>query len=527
MMTATIAYSFIRFSSPEQAKGDSLRRQLAASEKFCAEKGLVVDSSFRDLGKSASKGEHVGPTGALGRFIKLVESRDIKPGSWLIIEAMDRLDRRDVPTANEQFTKLLRAGIIIHTLMDNQTYTYERICTDLSAMLISIIQMAMAYDYTFKLGTRLKQVWQARRAAMREGKIKPTNASPAWLKVVDGQWQTDPDRVAIIERIKQDRLLGLGKHAIATRLNTINPVPAFRGDGSPGGWHPASVEKIVKNPALRGVYQPHWLDGTPEGEPIADFYPRVMSDEDWWAMQWAVGGSLNAGGAPRGRKSAKVNSLLSEVVKCESCGAGLVYVDKGDNGRAYLTCAKARRGLCDNKHHHPYGRLEAGLLRALSLCDVSAFTPEGNPHIARIAATERELADLAATITALVDSFGASTPRSVADRITRLEGEQDALRAALEVMEREANIAEAREQQDAHAVFVGLVAGMAGMPLGEPRKVLRLKLAAHLRQMIETATADDTEIIFTTKGFGTFCFERSNFVQWWLTDPVRDLIEAA
>jgi DNA invertase Pin-like site-specific DNA recombinase len=125
------AYSFIRFSSPEQAKGDSLRRQLEASERFATERSLILDSSFRDLGKSASKGQHVGPTGALGRFISLVESGDIRGGSWLIVEDMDRLDRRQVNIALKQFLSLLEAGITIHTMIDGQTYTLDRINEDL------------------------------------------------------------------------------------------------------------------------------------------------------------------------------------------------------------------------------------------------------------------------------------------------------------------------------------------------------------------------------------------------------------
>ena len=47
-----VAYSYIRFSTPEQMKGDSLRRQLEASRKYAAEHDLVLDDTLRDLGKS-------------------------------------------------------------------------------------------------------------------------------------------------------------------------------------------------------------------------------------------------------------------------------------------------------------------------------------------------------------------------------------------------------------------------------------------------------------------------------------------
>jgi len=35
-----IAYSYIRFSTPEQLKGDSLRRQLEKSQNYADEHGL-------------------------------------------------------------------------------------------------------------------------------------------------------------------------------------------------------------------------------------------------------------------------------------------------------------------------------------------------------------------------------------------------------------------------------------------------------------------------------------------------------
>ncbi len=143
----TIAYSFIRFSSPEQAKGDSLRRQLEASEA-ATEHDLSLDSSFRDLRRSASKWSACRPDRALGRFIGLVDSRDVKPGSWLIVEDMDRLDRRKVNVALKQFMSLLEAGITIHTMIDGQTYSLDRINEDPTALILSILKMIAAHDYT-------------------------------------------------------------------------------------------------------------------------------------------------------------------------------------------------------------------------------------------------------------------------------------------------------------------------------------------------------------------------------------------
>ncbi len=42
-----LCYSYIRFSTPEQRKCDSERRQLEETEKFVKEKGLHLDRMFQ------------------------------------------------------------------------------------------------------------------------------------------------------------------------------------------------------------------------------------------------------------------------------------------------------------------------------------------------------------------------------------------------------------------------------------------------------------------------------------------------
>src|SRR4051812_28631745 len=98
-----IAYSYVRFSSPEQAKGDSLRRQDDAAQEWCQRNNVRLDTStsFRDLGKSAYLGEHRKNPDRhdLARFLKLVEDGKVPKGSFLIIENLDRLTREHIQPA--------------------------------------------------------------------------------------------------------------------------------------------------------------------------------------------------------------------------------------------------------------------------------------------------------------------------------------------------------------------------------------------------------------------------------------------
>ncbi len=49
------AYSYLRFSTPEQSLGDSFRRQTALAQEYALRHGLDLDTelTYRDLGISA------------------------------------------------------------------------------------------------------------------------------------------------------------------------------------------------------------------------------------------------------------------------------------------------------------------------------------------------------------------------------------------------------------------------------------------------------------------------------------------
>src|SRR5215469_13861113 len=82
------AFSYRRFSTPEQAKGHSLKRQTDAAEAWCAARGVELDRelTFEDLGVSAFHGRNV-EVGALGAFLRAVEDGRVPHGSYLLSRA--------------------------------------------------------------------------------------------------------------------------------------------------------------------------------------------------------------------------------------------------------------------------------------------------------------------------------------------------------------------------------------------------------------------------------------------------------
>src|SRR4051794_29948517 len=110
------AYSYVRFSTPEQMSGDSLRRQTELTKSYCDRNSLLLDTStMHDLGVSAFKGDNA-ETGKLSAFLQAIKSGKVARGSKLIVENLDRLTRNEIGEALSLFISILKSGITIITL---------------------------------------------------------------------------------------------------------------------------------------------------------------------------------------------------------------------------------------------------------------------------------------------------------------------------------------------------------------------------------------------------------------------------
>ena len=124
---ATRAYSYVRFSTPQQAAGASLQRQTEKAAKYALEHGLELDTEMdmTDFGVSAFRGKNV-RTGALRGFLEAVEREYVPRGSYLLIENMDRMSRDGIIASQGLFSLLISSGINIVTLTDQEVYTLDR-----------------------------------------------------------------------------------------------------------------------------------------------------------------------------------------------------------------------------------------------------------------------------------------------------------------------------------------------------------------------------------------------------------------
>jgi len=364
------AFSYIRFSTPEQARGDSLRRQLQAAQEWCGQRGLVLDDTLRDLGRSAYKGSHA-QFGALRSFLNLVEQGDIEPGSFLIVESLDRLSREAVLDALPRLLDLIAAGITVVTLADGQEYSDGRLRTDPSPLIMSLLIMMRAHEESRTKGLRVGKAWAEKRRQAIESRQAMSAMCPGWMRLVGGpkrgHYELIPERVEIVRRIFEETAAGHGRRTIARGLNA-DGIPTW-GLGRKRGvqWHDSYIQKILRSGAAIGRFEPLGKGAGGDGSggiEIADYYPRAIDEALYYAAQSAA--QLRNRGD--GRPSASHRNLLRGLAKCGGCGSNLVVVDKGKRSSGpKLICGSAHANAgCTDRTYYPYSLLETLTLAAVS-----------------------------------------------------------------------------------------------------------------------------------------------------------------
>ncbi|MDX2274206.1 MAG: recombinase family protein [Hyphomonadaceae bacterium] len=407
------AYSYLRMSTQQQLRGDSLRRQLEKSRDYAAKERLelVEGDELKDIGKSAFKNEHLSD-GVLGAFLKRVENGEIPKGSYLLVENLDRLSRDKPLEAAALLQSICKREITVVTLIDGQKYT--NLNDDQTQLLLSVLSFQRAHEESKTKQNLLQASWKARRAKAEEKPV--TSVAPKWLEPVRGKdkktvsFKRLDRRVEIVQRIFRESGSGLGAYTIARRLNA-DAVPTF---GRSDGWQPSYIKKILGSRSVLGEYQPHhFVNGKrkPLGDPLPGYYPAIISAEVFAAANAAVRSRQpkNGGG---GRTGENFANLFKGLLFCAHCGATMRLLNKGPppKGGRYLACEAAHRGMNCNKKVWRYDHFERAFFHHadlhLGIGDALAANERMLPTIeGKIALARERLDGLKAQAQGMDESF--------------------------------------------------------------------------------------------------------------------------
>lgn len=375
------AIIYARFSTLEQRKGDSLRRQLDDCRAFCHRKGWPVVGELIDQGRSAFKGANRAEGSELGGFEREA-AQGYHRGKVLVVEKLDRISRRGAEDAIVFLTTIMKNGVSVATAEGDEVYQAgEKL--SLERLMRMMWKMEGAHEESAKKAERLAKVWtEKRKAAVEKGKAM-TSQAPAWLSIdtATGRFIEDPavwskgmTKGDVVRHIFQRAQDGVGTHSIAKELNAAD-VASF-GSGK-SGWRHTYIRLILESRAVIGERQHHRNLSEGGSEPVGDaqrdYYPRVVDLSLFENVQSARADRRGN----RGRKGRTFTNLLTGIVQCESClgivtassktRAGTTRMKRGKlvtvgTDSIYLLCDNVKRGRCENRARVNYIRLEKVLL---------------------------------------------------------------------------------------------------------------------------------------------------------------------
>lgn len=405
------AYSYVRFSTKDQIKGDSLRRQTAATAEWCTRNGVELCDSYSDLGVSAFRGKNA-EVGALSDFLALVRKGKIEKGSYLIVESLDRVSRNEILDALELFTGIIKSGIVLVTLSDNQVYDREKINANPMQLMISLTVMTRAHEESHTKSIRIASAWEAKRRNV--GKSKLTGKCPGWLKLSEdkSEFIVIPQNADIVRRMFQMVIEGKGVHNIA-KIFHREKVPSF---GYSGTWYGGQIKNILTGRSVIGEFTPATKR---EGkrtflDPIADYYPAIVKRETYATVQQI----RKARPSYKGRSTFNV---FSHLAFDEETGSPMGYTNKGRRGKSwhYLVSAHAVRGLSK----YCAWQYDDFLSAFLTVCEKAALEPQNknNPDDGRLELARMELDEAEKQISRLVEFVAKGASASVETKLREVE----------------------------------------------------------------------------------------------------------
>ena len=213
--TKPVAYAYSRFSTKDQAAGDSERRQKDKAQAWADANGYDL-IHLHDPGISAFHGLNQN-IGQFSVFLAAIRARQVGPAPVLLIENFDRMSREVIEEAQTLFLELISLGAIIVTLHNGKRYAKGMNLTDI---ILALVEMDVAHQHSAKLSMRVREAVDARRRA--GGIIHNRSSCPHWLTIDPKRtrFEHNPERIKLIKEMFARAQKGEGARAIARAFNS-------------------------------------------------------------------------------------------------------------------------------------------------------------------------------------------------------------------------------------------------------------------------------------------------------------------
>jgi hypothetical protein len=304
---------------------------------------------------------------------------------------------------------------------------------------------------------------------------------PAWLRLSKDKKTivTIPEKAAVVRLVYQWASQGMGINPILGRLHREGVRPI----GRSGKWCHSYVAKLLADRAVMCEYQGHSTeDGrrVKVGDPVPDYFPAIVSKEEWFRVRAAV---TTRGKKERGRRGHGVANLFTGLIRDARDGQAMHLTYSGHsrvNNSHVLVSYGVRNGVPDAVDKpFPYDFLEHAFLKLVRELKAEDFRPrpEGQraSELAGLEARERELQASVDAMKQHVREKGASEP--VLELLDQFEAERKKVAADMEALraadDRPEVLAETQSMAELHDATTG-----------EERELLRMRIKAKVKQLV-------------------------------------------
>jgi DNA invertase Pin-like site-specific DNA recombinase len=491
-----IAHPYARISDPIQRKGGGLHRQTVSPEtgarikEFCRLYGFTPSKRILvDDGISAWKGLNATPDHELGKFIGEANRGLIQPEDCLLVEILDRISRQNVWAAMALVNDLRELKIHIGRLDRMKLLRYDS--SDIGDFFEAAVEFSRGNSESEAKSYRNKAKWQHRRQEARDRGETITRRLPAWVEEKDGQRVLISGRADILRHIFELSASGRGLFAIMQKLTRAG----IEGFGPSGRWSVSYLGLLLSDRRVLGEFQPRLRGGqgkgSPDGEPIKDYFPRVISDELWYRVRQ---GAQDRHRRP-GKVTADVNVFAGLLVGARD---GLAYTAGREtaNKRKYpyrILHSVAPRTGAGKAYAFPLPTFERAVFSQLREIDPHAIL-NGDQAPDETIVIAGELARVEASIAALnadMDLHG-ETPA-----LLKRVRDKDARRVELSAQLAEARQRAAHPLSETWGEAQTLLGALDAAP--DPEEA-RLRLRAALRRMV-----DEIRLLVVPRGRDRLC----------------------
>lgn len=472
-MKTRTAYSYLRYSTPEQALGDSERRQLSAAIDYCKRNGWTLSSKrFADRGVSAYHGKHR-EKGALKTLLETA-----RPGELVILEDTDRWSRESPLKSLGLLQDQCRKGVQVYFSRTSTLVTEDNFEDD-AVLLPNFLGAMLAHNESKKKAERIQAGWDERRAQARAGKAVRINRLACWLK-----WDVEADKV-IVDESKAKVVHRVFELARAGHTG-LEIVQMFRKEKMPSvssqkgaEWNTVMVRRILSNKAVMGCYT--------QVEPaVPNVWPAIIDEALFHAVQREVEIMPSRPGA----KSKTETNLFTGLALCGCCNRfNLNSHIGGVNGTPKLICQGGHRGQTDCGHTSvPIELVENSCLSFLASADLIRPLLAGNQKPSRVAELHGRLTDAQKQVTKLTSLIMSDSEPSPTLYAKLKEQERSARQLQSDLEEETARERVEKPASIAYGEFV------ASLPALKADKERRPELRKAVAQVVERLVLDPRPI---------------------------------